>query len=821
MKLKWTLISFLSIVAISNATGQKRDFENEVKGNFPVNLALDEVNKSFTPPPFSDLKSAEKKKCEIVINYVNFPEEAKIAFEYAVSIYEKSISSPVPIMVSANWKDLEGTILALSGPASFHKNFNDAPIPNVYYPTALAEKLSGKSLNDEKDADIICSFDSEKPWYFGTDGNTPVTKYDFVSVVLHELAHGFGISGFLADENGKGKIDNTGNNPSAYDYYIYNTSNQQITDKNLFSSPSVQLHQQLVSNKLNVVCTSGCSRHNAKVYAPTKWKNGASIYHLKSTTSENELMSPTLRKGTAIHNPGENTFKVLNAIGWDIISYKLQEIKDCEKMAKELPVQTKFLNNLHLANSSVLVIYSTNYFSTKDSVTLKYNNESNTFEGGIPLNSYSGKVQYYFKSTTADNKTFTQPRQAPKRILSFRVGVDNKLPTLQHNPTKLISGTNPAINLSAIATDNLGIGSVIVEYKINNIAQEPVQLSAKANDIFSGNLNLNCELGCSDLIEYRIVAKDNSTKKNTKCLPETGFYKVHIFEPKAPVESYTTNFNSGNNDFSTTDFEMNTPAGFSDGNLHTNHPYQLSNVENQRYSLIAQLNTPVILKENGRMTFDEVVLVEPGEPGVNYTDKYFWDFVIVEGSKDGGKTWQPFIDGYDSGVNSEWASKFSSTLKSSTSSATGHENMFWQNAINLTENDFFSAGDTVLFRFRLASDKSVSGWGWAIDNLSIQGISTTNDAITADEIEIEPSVAVYPNPFSNNLFIDCSKLANQTEVVVQITNLTGKTVYRETKYDSEYNPKLQINLSGIDSGIYIASVTDADLNTITQKIIKN
>jgi hypothetical protein len=42
--------------------------------------------------------------------------------------------------------------------------------------------------------------------------------------------------------------------------------------------------------------------------------------------------------------------------------------------------------------------------------------------------------------------------------------------------------------------------------------------------------------------------------------------------------------------------------------------------------------------------------------------------------------------------------------------------MFLTQHINLTENTHFEAGDTVLFRFRLASDKAVTGWGWAIDN---------------------------------------------------------------------------------------------------------
>ncbi len=817
--MRWTLISFLCFVAINNAVGQKKDFENEVKGETPVNIALEEVNKTFTPPPESfRLKSGSSKKCEIIVTYVNFPEEAKLAFEYAVSIYEQNISSSVPIMVSATWESLDGNILAKGGSSSFHKDFNSAIVPEVFYPVALVEKLSGETWNDEKDADIICSFDSKREWYFGTDGNTPQTKYDFVTIVLHEITHGLGISGFMKAENGVGKISTPGNNPSIYDYYIYNSQNQRISDNSVFDSPSVQLLQQLTSNKLDFTCVNGCNFSKAEIYAPTSWNNGVSIYHLKNAagSSKRELMSSSIHKGEAIHNPGENTFRILSEIGWDAIPFVLQGIKDCEETIAELPVQTKFVANSQLDISKIQVIFSTDYFSTKDSATLEFNKTNNLFEGNIPLDFYQGKVQYYFKSATADNKVITHPFQAPKNILNFKVGPDYYSPNLQHNPTNLISSINSEIHLKAVAADNLGINSVTVEYKINSVAQESIQLTCETNDVYCGKLNLPMQLTNNDIVEYRIIAEDNSARNNKKTLPAKGFYKVHIFESQAPVASFSTDFNSASDNFTSTDFEVETPAGFSDGNLHTNHPYQQSKVENERHNLIAQLNIPVVLEENGLMTFDEVVLVEPGNPGANFTEKYFWDFVIVEGSKDNGKTWQPFIDGYDSGVSEEWESKFSSTLKSSTSSASGHENMFLENSINLTDNDFFLAGDTVLFRFRLASDKSVTGWGWAIDNLNIQ-MSNTN----YDEIVAVADVTIYPNPFTNNLFVDCSKLTNPSEVEVQITDLVGKTVYREMKYDSEYNPKLQINLPNIQPGIYLASITDANLNTITQKIIKN
>jgi hypothetical protein len=150
------------------------------------------------------------------------------------------------------------------------------------------------------------------------------------------------------------------------------------------------------------------------------------------------------------------------------------------------------------------------------------------------------------------------------------------------------------------------------------------------------------------------------------------------------------------------------------------------------------------------------------------------------------------------------------------SDASGHENMFWQHTIDLTENEAFAAGDTVLFRFRLAADNSVNGWGWAIDNLQIQNVNTANNDMIA-----ENDINIYPNPFSNIINIDCMNLAAQSSVEILITDLAGKAVYRETNYDVQFNSKLNVDLSTIESGIYLASITDDNFNTITKRIIKN
>lgn len=820
--MRWTLISLIILfTTIFNAFGQNT--EDVISAKSPINIGLDEVNNTFIPPALSvkNLKSGSSTECTMNVTYVNVPEEAKNAISYAISIWEQQISSPVTINIVARWEYLEGKIIANGRPTAFHKNFTEAPLTNIYYPVALAEKLTGRELNGSKEADIECIFNSNKPWYFGTDGNTNSTSYDLVTVALHEIAHGLGIAGFLEDESGLGKCDNPTGTPSVYDFYVFNNLKQRITDNNLFKSPSSALHSQLTSNNLNFGLTANnINAASENIYAPAVWNPGGSIYHLKEANmnagEQNELMSPFSYKGEAIHNPGEKTLNILSGIGWNAVAFKLAEINDIEETTDKLPVHTSILSGSNIDKSTVKLVFSKDYFNTKDSVLLAYNNSAYRFEGSIPLNSHKGKVQYYFEAKNGSNETFTYPNHAPANMLSFKIGADYYPPSLKHNPSKLVSSIHPELDFTAIATDNLGIESVKVEYRINGVDQEPVQLNADTDDTYKGKLEIPLSLNSSDRIEYRIIAEDNSTRKNKKYAPANGYYSVDVFETYQPVKGYFNDFNAGTNDFTINDFDINTPAGFSSGILHTANPYPESEMQGEKYNLVAQLKYPVILEENGQMTFDEIVLVEPGEYGTNVNEDLHWDYVIVEASKNNGKTWEALTEGYDSGVNENWEMQFSSTLKSNMSDASGHENMFWQHTIDLTENQAFAAGDTVLFRFRLASDNSVNGWGWAIDNLQIQNVNTANDDIFA-----EKDINIYPNPFSNIINIDCKNLVAQSSVEILVTDLAGKTVYRETNYDVQFNSKLNVDLSTIESGIYLASITDDNFNTITKRIIKN
>ncbi|HYQ59378.1 MAG TPA: T9SS type A sorting domain-containing protein [Draconibacterium sp.] len=811
------IIIALVFVGAFYARAEQSDQDKITKINAPINIASEDSKKSFIAPHETNLKSGSVLNSDFQVEFMNFPENAKPAFLYAISIYENLISSPVPVKVRASWNGMGTNVLANSAPGSMYRNFNGARLSNVYYPVALAEKLAETNLNGSE-ADIECSFNSSINWYFGINGDCPSDEYDFVTIVLHELIHGLGFVGFFDIVDNLGTLDNGSKAPSIYDVLVYNQFNEQLADENLFTRPSTTLKDQLLSGSLSLK-TQGTSEQ-VNVYAPKNWNVGTSIYHYPenefSAGDANALMSPFIFKGEAIHSPGEKTLNILALMGWKSVNFEDYEIKDFEEPCEKLPVVVQVGGEMNIDKSSVKITFSTDNFATSQTVSLAYNTNTEQFEGNLPLNYAKGTVQYYYHAASATNVSFSYPGRAPEQKLSFRIGADYYPPLLQHNPEKLLNSENPVLNVSAFASDNVGIETVKIEYRINGQDQEAFELTNVSEEFYSGKLELPAQLKSDDLVEYRVVAIDNTARGNKRRLPSSGYYAVSVFETLEPLAGYYNDFDSPNSDFEVSDFEVTRPSGFASGNLHTVSPYPESSSDQDKYNLLAQLKYPIVLKENGLMSFEEVVLVEPGEEGTVYTEDQFWDFVIVEGSKNNGKSWLPITDGYDSSVDDLWSSQFTGALKSAVSEASGAENMFLKQTINLTDNTGFEAGDTVIFRFRLASDKAVTGWGWAIDNLSIQEVTTA-----VDESLAENDVTIYPNPFKNSIYIDGFQSDAVNDIEVTITDLYGKTVYKETLYDASFSSRIQVDLPNVAPGVYLANISDREFNTITQKIIKN
>ena len=95
------IITALVLVGAFYARAEQSDQERIKKINAPINIASEESKKSFIAPHETNLKSGSVLNSDFQVEFVNFPENAKPAFLYAVSIYENLISSPVPVKVRA------------------------------------------------------------------------------------------------------------------------------------------------------------------------------------------------------------------------------------------------------------------------------------------------------------------------------------------------------------------------------------------------------------------------------------------------------------------------------------------------------------------------------------------------------------------------------------------------------------------------------------------------------------------------------------------------------------------------------------------------
>ncbi len=153
---------------------------------------------------------------DIQVTYTNFSPEAQAAFEAAVIVWESRVVSSRVIHVDAEWKTLGSGVLGSAGPTRIHLHPD-----NRWYATPLSEAICAcKRANTP--FDIEANFNSGfSNWYLKTDGNTPSNKYDFFTVVLHELGHGLGfMSSFRAVFGGGirwGDSDGSQTRPMRYD----------------------------------------------------------------------------------------------------------------------------------------------------------------------------------------------------------------------------------------------------------------------------------------------------------------------------------------------------------------------------------------------------------------------------------------------------------------------------------------------------------------------------------------------------------------------------------------------------------------------------
>ena len=162
-------------------------------------------------------------------------EQREIVVLEACRIWGIYLHSTIPINVEGSFQDFGGSdttgvVLAGASTIGLEINFTNAPLTDVFYPSALANSIAGTDL-DPASNDIRVTVNSapDDPaydigdWYYGLDGNAPSDKIDLLDVLLHEIGHGLGMATWCDLPNGQEVLATGGAKPDVYSTFLYDT----------------------------------------------------------------------------------------------------------------------------------------------------------------------------------------------------------------------------------------------------------------------------------------------------------------------------------------------------------------------------------------------------------------------------------------------------------------------------------------------------------------------------------------------------------------------------------------------------------------------
>jgi len=394
-----------------------------------------------------------------------------------------------------------------------------------------------------------------------------------------------------------------------------------------------------------------------------------------------------------------------------------------------------------------------------------------------------------------------------------------------------------------IATHGRGVWTATIE-ELKNYIPKPVALppfifsayQVASEDSYKITANLNIKSNYDSLVIYannvERISVLNLTKSDSSnfefSVDDKGDYTLKAFGYKdgvsypsnefeitlnptlAPRTEFSTTFSDlVGDEFSLDRFRIGIQGGFSGRQLHTEHPYEsgVAGGYDNGYSVHTILNIPIIITDyTPSIKFNEIVLVEPGEPGSSYGDWNYWDYVVVEASKD-GVYWKELVDGYDSDADPAWRNAYNS-------GAFGSPDLIRDRQINFAPH--FNVGDTVKVRFRMFSDDLTVSWGWMVDDLYIQKDPPVVQGI--EFTELDKNISIYPNPTTGEFRIDFNDTW-QGDVNCKITDIFGRSIYTNVLDNQSSNSSHQVDIRDSNDGVYLVQLVQGDKKTM-KKIIK-
>lgn len=151
---------------------------------------------------------------------------------FAADLWGSILDSPVPIVVQSTFGplscDATSAVLGAAGPIRAFANFpvtSGTIRPQIWYPSALANKFARVDLTPRPHDpgllqppyadDMVAFFNGAidgNPnclpgnWYYGYDNNPPHGDIPLLNIVMHEFAHGLGLSALINPTTGEAPL---------------------------------------------------------------------------------------------------------------------------------------------------------------------------------------------------------------------------------------------------------------------------------------------------------------------------------------------------------------------------------------------------------------------------------------------------------------------------------------------------------------------------------------------------------------------------------------------------------------------------------------
>jgi len=217
-------------------------------------------------------------------------------------------------------------------------------------------------------------------------------------------------------------------------------------------------------------------------------------------------------------------------------------LTNTENLAGPYTVTAEIGSAIPLNPNKIYVYWGRGAGIISDSV-LMVNTTGTTYTANIPGNGSPAVYNYYIYAEDNTGGYNSFPAGAPSNYLSFEANTDLIAPVVNHTVLANQYRETWPVEVSAVVTDNIGVDSVWVVYKVNTAGSLNYfgLIYNSDNEDFSGSFNIDTSLiAVGDTMYYRIVARDEAAAQNLGYFPGASTFSSFVFvnDTEFPVVSH-------------------------------------------------------------------------------------------------------------------------------------------------------------------------------------------------------------------------------------------------------------------------------------------